>query len=215
MNDNMKKIVLMSFGLLIAIVAISGGTFAYFRAATSADNNVIKQASYELNANLAITTVRSGNLVPTADNLIMTSLNGSYPCEDNRGYSLCSLYKGTLTNGSGGEAIQLNSYLLTDSGTTFTTSDLKYQLLTKSGNTYTAASDVGVINVTSGSKNYFKTSNTNNSFTLSQNGTLEYYLVVWLSDDSTNQLDTVDKVYNGSFVFESLNGGSVAANFTS
>ena len=213
MNENIKKIVLMSLVMLVAVMAISGGTFAYFNASAGANNNVIKNSSYQLNASLNITSIRKGNLIPVKDNLIMTSLNGSYPCQDSRGYSLCSLYRVNLTNN--GPAISLNGYVITNSGTTFTTDDLKYQLLTKSGNTYTSASDVNKINITTNTKNYFKLSNNNISFSSPANGSLEYYLVIWLSDDNTNQLDTVNKTFNGSFVFEALNGGSVKTDFTS
>ena len=213
MNETAKKIILMSFGVIVAVVAISGGTYAYFNASVQANNSVIHQSSYALSASLNVTAVRSGNLVPTADNLIMTSLNGSYPCEDARGYSLCSLYQASMSNT--GSALQLNGYIRTNSGTTFTTSDLKYRLLTKSGNTYTAASDIGVINVTANSKNYFKSSNANIDFTLPANGSLQYYVVIWLSDDNSNQLDTVNKTYNGTIAFETQDGGVAAADFTS
>lgn len=209
----MKKIVIMSFALLAAVLAISGGTFAFFNASRGADNNVITGTVYQLDASVSVNTIKSGSLIPVADNLIMTSLNGSYPCEDNRGYRLCSLYKVTVTNS--GSAILLNGYINTNSGTTFTTSDLKYQLLTKSGNTYTSASDVGTITTTVNAKNYFKSSGSNMNFTLNNSGSFEYYMVLWLSDDGSNQLDTVNKVYKGSFVFETMNGGSVTANFNS
>ena len=213
MRSNTKKIVVLSFALIMTVLAISGGTFAFFNARRDAANNVITGTVYQLDANVSVETIKSGNIIPVVDNLIMTSLNGSYPCEDNRGYRLCSLYKVTVTNS--GSAILLNGYINTNTGTTFTTSDLKYQLLTKSGNTYTSASDVGVINTAVNSKNYFKLSSSNINFTLNNSGSFEYYVVLWLSDDGSNQLDTVNKVYKGSFTFETMNGGTVSATFNS
>ena len=214
MNDNLKKIVFLSFAVIVAVFAISGGTYAYFTASSSAQENIIKGNNYQLNADLNISAIRKGNLIPVADSLIMTSLNGNYPCEDNRGYSLCSLYRVNLKNN--GANISLNAYLLTNSGTTFTSNYLKYQLLTYKNNTYSSASDVNTLNITSGSKNYLKLSNNNISFPLNQGNSIEYYLVIWLSDPgNNNQLSDVKKVYDGSLVFESLNGGTVTGDFTS
>ena len=214
MNNNTKTIIFLSLGVLLAVLAISGATFASFRAFTSANGSNISGVSYELNASVAITPVRSGNLIPVKDNLIMTSLNGSYPCEDSRGYSLCSLYKVTLTNN--GANINLNGYVLSNTGTSFTTNYLKYQLLTKSGSTYTSASDINTINIANNSKNYLKLSNNNINFSLNSGASIERYLVIWLSDPgNVNQLDDVNKTYNGSLVFESSNGGTVTAKFTS
>lgn len=214
MKNNTKTIIFLSFGVLLAVLVISGATFASFRAFTSANGSNISGVSYELNASVVITPVRSGNLIPVKDNLIMTSLNGSYPCEDSRGYSLCSLYKVNLTNS--GAKIDLNGYVLSNTGTSFTTNYLKYQLLTKSGSTYTSASDINTINIANNSKNYLKLSNSNINFSLNSGASIERYLVIWLSDPgNVNQLDDVNKTYNGSLVFESSNGGTVTAKFTS
>ena len=73
----------------------------------------------------------------------------------------------------------------------------------------------GVINTAVNSKNYFKLSSSNINFTLNNSGSFEYYVVLWLSDDGSNQLDTVNKVYKGSFTFETMNGGTVSATFNS
>ena len=212
MKGNLKSIFVLSFALVVSVIAISGGTYAYFAASATPNNIVIHDTSYVMDSTLSVTAVRSGNLIPTADNLIMTSLNGSYPCEDQRGYSLCSLYHVTLDNNA--TAMQLNAYIKTNSGTTFTANHLKYQLLSYENNTYSSASDVKTISVTNNSKNYFTSSNTNINFTLATNGYLDYYLVIWLSNLNSNQLEDVDKVYKGLFVFESVNGGSVTADFS-
>ena len=212
MNEKLKKGLILSLVLVLCVLAIAGGTFAYFSAAVGDGGNKIKGNTLSFNANVGVDTIRSGNLIPTADNLIMTSLNGSYPCEDSRGYSLCSLYKITLTNS--GPGVRLNGYVLTNAGTSFTSSYLKYQLLTKS-TSYASASDINTLNISNNSKNYFKLNNNNITFSLNQNGSSEYYLVVWLSDPgNVNQLDDVNKSYNGSIVFESSNGGRISVNFT-
>ena len=212
MNENFKKGLIISLILFLLLIVIAGSTFAFFNVVASPTGNNIFGNTIDFDASVSITPIRSGNLIPTADNLIMTSLNGSYPCEDSRGYSLCSLYKITLTNS--GPGVRLNGYVLTNAGTSFTSSYLKYQLLTKS-TSYASASDINTLNISNNSKNYFKLNNNNINFLLNQNGSSEYYLVIWLSDPgNVNQLDDVNQTYDGSIVFESSNGGSISANFT-
>lgn len=213
MSENFKKGLLLSLILVLVVLLIAGSTFAYFIISVDDGGNKINGNTLAFNASVGVDVIRSGNLIPTADNLIMTSLNGSYPCEDSRGYSLCSLYRINLVNS--GTTINLNGYVLTNAGTSFTSNYLKYQLLTKS-TSYASASDINTLNIANNSKNYFKLNNNNINFSLNQNGSSEYYLVIWLSDPgNVNQLDDVNETYDGSIVFESQNGGRIFVNFIS
>ena len=53
------------------------------------------------------------------------------------------------------------------------------------------------------------TLNDGNSSTYS----VDYYLIIWLSDSGTNQVVDSNKTYNGSVTFAS-SGGSISADFS-
>ena len=215
MNENVKRTIILTFAFIVLGLFISGGTYAYL-SATTFDNTEITGKTRTLDVNVSVTTVKSGNLLPTADNLIITSLNGSYPCEDSRGYRLCSIYEVTLTNT--GIPVQLDSYLEVNGSTTYTVNHMKYQMFTKSGNTYTSISDAGTFDITGGSKTYLRLSSNNVSFSLNDgtvsNYSSNYYLVVWLSDIGSNQLEDVDKTFSANIAFESESGIPVKAQFS-
>ena len=220
MNNNIKKIIVYSLILLGLAVLVVGATYAFF-AASETNSGTVKGNTYSLNASLNIEPIKTGNLIPVVDSSMLTSLNGSYPCVDSRSddYSLCSIYKVTVTNN--GTATEFNGYVETNSATSYiasANSNLRYQLFTHSTN-YTAVSDIGIMNTTSGSKNYLKSSNNNISISLNDGTSSatqrEYYLVIWLHDTNNNQLDDANKSYSGSLVFETLNGGRISSTFTS
>lgn len=215
MDENVKRTFILTFAFVVLGLLISGGTYAYL-SATSSDNTEITGKTRTLDVGVSVTAVKSGNLLPTADNLIITSLNGSYPCEDSRGYRLCSIYEVTLTNS--GIPVQLDSYLEVNNTTTYTANHMKYQMFTKSGNIYTSISDAGTFDITGGSKTYLRLSSNNISFSLNDGRTTNYsssyYLVVWLSDISNNQLEDENKAFSANIAFESESGVPVKAQFT-
>lgn len=199
-------ILLFAFGIIFTII---GATFAYFAASANASGNAIGGTSYTFDMSLDVTFIRSGDLVPTADNLIATSLAGNYKCVDQRNYGLCSLYKLRFTNNSSAET--LVGYLKTVN-TTYTTSNLRYRLYDDS---YNSVSDIGTVSITANAMNYFKSGANNVSVTIPANSTKDYYLVIWLHDIGENQLEDQNKSYTGSITFTSQNGGTVSSSFTS
>ena len=210
MNNSNKTlaIVLFIFGMIFLLV---GSTFAYFAASIEGNGDDIGGTTLVFDANMTITTEKSGNLIPVADNLIDDTLNSTHVCTDTRGYGLCSLYKLTLVNN--GDAVVMTGYLKT-LNTTYTTNNLKYQLFTKSNNTYTAASDMNSVPAVNAISS-FTLNNADISVSLnSTNNTADYYLALWLSDPGNNQLVDSNKTYNGSVVFGSSTGNSVSADFS-
>ena len=156
---------------------------------------------------LDVTSIRSGDLVPTADNLIATSLAGNYKCVDQRNYGLCSLYKITFANNSSAETMV--GYLKTSS-TSYTTTNLRYRLYDEN---YNSVSDIGTVGITANTMNYFKSGANNISVTIPANSTKDYYLVIWLHDIGENQLEDQDKQYTGNISFTSQSGATVSSNF--
>ena len=202
-------ILLFVFGIVFTII---GATFAFFGARANATGNAIGGTSYTFDMSLDVTSIRSGDLVPTADNLISTSLAGNFKCEDQRGYGLCSLYRLRFTNNSSAETMV--GYLKTSS-TTYTTTNLRYRLYELNNSTYTAVSDIGNVSITANAMNYFKSGSNNVSVTIPTNSTKDYYLVIWLHDIGENQLEDQNKQYSGIITFTSPSGGTVSSNFTS
>ena len=216
MNDNVKKGIVLSLILLVAVAIISGATYAFFSAGGTTTGDRIQGSTFTSNVSLNISSIITGKLTPTENNLIITSLNGSYPCYGKDNYNVCSIYQITMLNSS--TSVSLNGYIQTNSATTYTTNNLKYQLFTKSGNTYTAASDMKSVPIVANATSDFTLSSNNINVSLS-NGTTsaystDYYLAVWISDPGTNQLDDSNKTYNGRITFVSARGDSISANFS-
>ena len=207
MDNKYNKLIIILLFVFGIIFTIIGATFAYFSASTNSDGNSINGTSYTFNMSLDVTSIRSGDLVPTADNLIATSLAGNYKCVDQRNYGLCSLYKLSFTNNSTAETMV--GYLKTSSAT-YTTTNLRYRLYDEN---YNSVSDIGTVGITANTMNYFKSGANNISVTIPANSTKDYYLVIWLHDIGENQLEDQDKSYTGNISFTSQNGGTVSSNF--
>ena len=208
MNNKYNKLIIILLFVFGIIFTIIGATFAYFGARINSSDNVIGGTTYTLDMSLDVSSIRSGDLVPTADNLIATSLAGNYKCVDQRNYGLCSLYKITFTNNSSAETMV--GYLKTSS-TTYTTTNLRYRLYDEN---YNSVSDIGTVGITDNTMNYFKSGANNINVTIPANSTKDYYLVIWLHDTNNNQLEDQNKQYTGVITFTSPSGGNVSSSFT-
>ena len=207
MDNKYNKLIIILLFVFGIVFTIIGATFAYFAASANSSGNAINGTSYTFDMSLDVSSIRSGDLVPTADNLIATSLAGNYKCIDQRNYGLCSLYKITFTNNSSAETMV--GYLKTSS-TTYTTTNLRYRLYDEN---YNSVSDIGTVGITANTINYFKSGANNISVTIPANSTKDYYLVIQLHDIGENQLVDQDKSYTGSITFTSQSGGTVSSNF--
>ena len=81
--------------------------------------------------------------------------------------------------------------------TTYTTTNLKYQIFDSS---YNAITDVMTISKTANDLVYFKKGTTKVSIT--STGTKKYYLAIWLSDTNSDQSSDYSKTFNGAIGFE-------------
>ena len=215
MENNFNKtlsITLFVFGIIFLAI---GSTFAYFTASITSNINNLSGGTLDFDASISIETIKNDELIPLDDGLVDDTLNSTHVCTDKRGYGLCSLYHFTLVNNSIPQV--MTGYLQTVS-TTYTTSNLKYQLFTYSNGTYTAVSDMKTVPITADCTSNFTMNNSNISVTLNDGTTtaysVDYYLAIWLSDPGSNQLVDSNKTYSGSIVFVSANGNSISANFS-
>ncbi len=208
-----KSLILVLVISAVVFTAL-GGTFAYLSIGNVRNNTTIGGKTYDFNVNLDATAIKSGKLIPVADNLIISTLNSSHVCEDTRGYGLCTLYRIRFTNSGSAETMTGNLKTLTS---TYTTNNLKYQLFTLSGSTYTAISTATAINRTANAINYFKLNSTDVTVSLSDGSTSsttkDVYLAIWISDPGNNQLDDQNKTFTGQLSFTSTHGSTITSNF--
>lgn len=203
----MKRKIFSSICLVLGIVIIvtTGTTFAYYVGSTS-NTNTVKGSVTEFSVNLTLTTeYKATKMIPLKDSLVSTAIQYSSKCRDKNDYDVCSLYKLKLTNT--GPSYVLNGYLKTSS-TTYTTSNLKYQIFNSN---YTAASDVMTVSNATNGMVYFTKNNSKISINMGSTAT-EYYLVMWISDTNSMQTSDYSKTYSGVVGFEATSGNKLEAS---
>lgn len=191
----MKNNIYISVMAVLIISALTfGATYAYY---VSQDTKTFTgEIEKGIVSTLNLTTTKSStNLVPLLDSKISTAITkSSNKCIDKNNYEVCSLYTITLTNTNASE--NLYGYVKTNT-TTYTTTNLKYQIFDSS---YNAITDVMTISKTANDLVYFKKGTTKVSIT--STGTKKYYLAIWLSDTNSDQSSDYSKTFNGAIGFE-------------
>ncbi len=189
-----NKIYISVMAVLIISALTFGATYAYY---VSQDTKTFTgEIEKGIVSTLNLTTTKSStNLVPLQDSKIKTAITkSSNKCIDKNNYEVCSLYTITLTNTNASE--NLYGYVKTNT-TTYTTTNLKYQIFDSS---YNAITDVMTISKTANDLVYFKKGTTKVSIT--STGTKTYYLAIWLSDTNSDQSSDYSKTFNGAIGFE-------------
>lgn len=189
-----NKIYISVMAVLIISALTFGATYAYY---VSQDTKTFTgEIEKGIVSTLNLTTTKSStNLVPLQDSKIKTAITkSSNKCIDKNNYEVCSLYTITLTNTNASE--NLYGYVKTNT-TTYTTTNLKYQIFDSS---YNAITDVMTISKTANYLVYFKKGTTQVSIT--STGTKTYYLAIWLSDTNSDQSSDYSKTFNGAIGFE-------------
>lgn len=192
----MKSKLLFSILGVIAISAFTFGvTYAYYTASseTSFNGGVSGGLTSVLNLSSIYTATE---LVPLSDDNVVNAISKtSNKCVDKNGYEVCSLYRIILTNSSDSE--NLYGYVRTSSSS-YTTDNLVYQIFDSS---YNALTDIMTISNVTDTTVYFKKNTVNYSIT--SNGNVEFYLVIWLHDTGDFQNEDYSKTFAGYVGFES------------
>lgn len=189
-----NKIYISVMAVLIIGALTFGVTYAYY--VSQDTKSFTGEIEKGIVSTLNLTTTKSStNLVPLLDSKISTAITkSSNKCIDKNNYEVCSLYTITLTNTNASE--NLYGYVKTNT-TTYTTTNLKYQIFDSS---YNAITDVMTISKTANDLVYFKKGTTQVSIT--STGTKTYYLAIWLSDTNSDQSSDYSKTFNGAIGFE-------------
>ncbi len=191
-------------GIGFLILTTFGGTYAVFQ--FTGDNSNIIGSAYTFDLNVTkIDIKKSLNVIPLNDSDIVKAISRSTPCVDKNNYQVCSLYNIKLTNT--GDRASYSGSIITNTST-FTTTNLKYQVFTKSGSTYTAVSDQISLSNTANANNNIVKDGTNVVVTLNASSTIDYYVALWLSNASENQTSDMRKTFNGSVSFTDSEGNT-------
>lgn len=195
--------------ILIIIVSLLGASFAYFVAATATGDRDISGETLDFGVSLDLNAIRQANsLIPLSNNLVTTAITKeNNKCIDKYEREVCSLYSIALSNT--GSNVILNPYITTINST-YETSNLKCQIYDSS---YNAISDIVTLSHAANDVTYITSNNSNLNINLSSNSQV-YYLVIWISEESTLQSSDYSKIYNATLTLSLKNGEKVFADFS-
>ena len=204
----------MFFGILgvaTLLITIVGATYAYFTA-TASNNNVIQGNAAVTGIDLVVEKISNepdAGLIPMLDSDIQKGVTGtdSNICVDSNGNAVCQLYKVTVTNRSEA-AVSLNSTLTIkpvssegDGDSIFT--NLKWAEITSN-------TDATLI----GNANLITITDWKQDFLLEGSAVKDLYLLLWISETTSNQSDVDKGSYVGTITFNSAAGAGVTAVFS-
>lgn len=185
-NDG-RKITFLVVAILVLMITVSGGTYAYFVLSTPA-NNAINGTAASASLTLAVTeqqqggtssyNTKSGVMVPQLESALGTAMGNNYKCVDGNGNTVCKVYSITVTNTS-------SAAVKVDGSITFTNSSMPNLKWRKVTNATTLGSDTAK----AATNNTAQDLATNVSLAKT-NGAQTYYIVVWIDEINSAQTDT-------------------------
>ena len=208
-NNNGKGIFYGVIGVATLVVAIIGATFAYF-SATATNDTVIQGNAAQIGLSLdveKVSTDAAAGLIPMNDADVSKGLKGdaateSKMCVDKNGNTVCQVYQITVTNN--GTATAVVNGTLNITGATF--ANLKWQLLngTESDSLTTTTT-----------YNPISTTTLDTGASLTASGSKTYFVMIWISNLSSDQSTADTGSFTGSVTFNSADGAGVSATFSS
>ena len=208
-NNNGKGIFYGVIGVATLVVAIIGATFAYF-SATATNDTVIQGNAAQIGLNLEVekvSTDAAAGLIPMNDADVSKGLKGDAAtsnkmCVDKNGNTVCQVYQITVTNN--GTATAVVNGTLNITGATF--ANLKWQLLngTESDSLTTTTT-----------YNPISTTTLDTGASLTASGSKTYFVMIWISNLSSDQSTADTGSFTGSVTFNSADGAGVSATFSS
>lgn len=210
-NDKIaKKNTQLILVIVLTLVLIIGGTFAYFSFSTS-NNTTINGDAGTVNLNLTVTkilpnTTGIDDILIINFNELASSLNGGCASSDGE-FALCQLYKVTITNNSTGINTNLKGSVSFNNTNTPNLSWVSVNNYSAS-TTYTSALLGNTFNTATST---FATFVDNHLLTVGQ--TSNFYLLVFVNETEDVQTDIGS--YGGTVRFEDSNGKGVTSTFSS
>lgn len=207
-KNEQVKIVNLFLVIILIIMIVTGGTFAYF--AFTASNNIIGGNAGTVNLTLNVTKVLPNT--ETTDNILITSFNElpanlNASCIDGE-YALCQVYKINLANATSGVNTDVKGSLAFDNDTVPNLSWVYLGNSYSSSTTYTSEDLGNTFNTASSTFTNFI-----DSHLLTVGNDIDFYILVWVNESEEEQTD--EGSYSGTVRFDGSNGEGVTANFSS
>ena len=201
-----KKILYLIIGIFAFLVAILGGTYAYY--AFNATNDNITGTAGSVNLVLNVTKVLpetegTDDILITNFNEIATALNEE--CYDGVEFALCQLYKINILNNSEGVNVTLQGKVSFNNTTAPNLSWLLIDNYSASTN-YTQATLPTTFNTATSTLTNFVSNVLVNS-----KESKDFYMLVWVNESEEEQTD--EGSYTGTIRFEDANGKGVTSTF--
>ena len=206
-----RPLVYAILGVTLLVLAVSGSAYAFF-AASATNANAISGKT--LDVKLSITSLTkvsagTGDLIPIYDGTVsghetqlsnaVTSakVSGKSDCIDNNGYRVCQVYELKIGN-AGSNDTKINTEITVNGGT-----NVKWAKMTDRN---TPAAGTANVNLSTGTLA--------SDVTLSKNGTVTQYFIVYLKNTGGDQT-TADsgKDISGTVTVRASTGANIEAKF--
>ena len=213
-----RNIMLTIIGVFVVLAAVSGGTFAYFAYSATNNTTVSGSAATAPNLTLKVEKVAGGTiLVPQLDTYIKRAIVGkdtSNHCIDKNNNTVCQIYKISLEN-NGQTNFGYSLRMKFNFNEIFT--NLKWATTTAASTTATSTTAVTTGTTYSATTSFQNiTNNTSNLTLVSGNGSATYYIVIWLSETTSEQSGTDKGTFTGTIELTDPNGNQrLTSTFTS
>lgn len=200
-----KQLAFAISGVALLIIAVAGSAYAYFTASATSDGGI---SGTTLNVKLdkpivtLVSTKATGGLIPIYDGTVnghtsqlSDAATATNQCVDKNGYTVCKVYKISVTN-SGTTATTVNTTLnLNNGGAT----NLKWARMTSST----------VVDTTLPTNSTVSTGKA-----LGAGATLEQYIMVYLKNTGADQTSTdAGRTISGTVTVTASTGANVQAEF--
>lgn len=208
-TNNVLPILLPILFILVLIIAVVGGTYAYFQSRDENNNSIQGGTASAPDLDLTVTKLSTGaseNLIPLDNDVVSltsaakgynftgTSYDKTKSCIDKNGYSVCQVYEIKIKNNSTATVV-LNGGVTKLEGNE--TPNIACAVMESS------------ISVKNNATCVTSTSLANNE-KFAPNDEKQYYIIVYINNLHIQQYDTGD--FFGTISFSSINGG-VTADF--
>jgi len=209
-NKETKKNVKLLIAIVTIVIALSGGTLAYF--AFSASNNAIGGEAGVVDLTLTVTKVLPDS-DSTVDDLLVVNyseipgaLNNSCLDKDDE-FAMCQLYRINLSSSATGVGTNVKGSIKFDNETVPNLSWIYIGHTYSAGTTYTSAMLGDTFNTATGEFVNFI-----DSYNLLSGTNKDFYILMWINETEGEQTD--DGAFGGTIRFEDSQGKGVTSTFT-
>lgn len=203
-----RPLIYAILGVTALVLAVSGSAYAFFTASATSGEFTGNTLDVKINKptveKVSTDGTKGAGLIPIYDGSVSghasqltTATSSTNDCVDSNGYTVCKIYKVTITNGGSSE----------------TTIDTSVTLNNTNGTNITWAKMTGenTFGSLKGSDNTLATGTS-----LGANGTVTQYFVVYLKNTGANQTSTdAGKSFSGTVTVTASTGAQIEASFNS